>query len=193
MPFKYRNKYRIESSRMKHWDYRWNGAYFVTICTKHRECYFGKVVNGDMVLNDAGIIARDCWIQIPEHFPYVILGDHVVMPNHIHGIIVIDNPAQRSVETPDLGVSTNPSQPTNPPHPTNSEYPPERTRAASKKWKSGSLGVIINQYKRAVTVNVKRFNQNFAWQPRFHDRIIRNDGSLERISVYVQENPKNWG
>ena len=187
MPKKFRNKYRIESARLKNWDYGSNAFYFVTICTKDRVCYFGNVVNGKMVLNEIGEIARNCWMQIPEHFPFVKLGEHVVMPNHIHGIVIIDKPNDgcndhpdkrnvSNVETPKLGVSTI----------TN------RTNAASEKWNPETLGVIINQYKRAVTIRARKIHADFTWQPRYHDHIIRNDESFHRISEYIINNPLNW-
>ena len=107
-------------------------------------------------------------MEIPQHFPFVQLNAFVVMPNHVHGIIVIDRNDdinRDAVQTPKLGVST---------------------------WKSGTLGVIINQYKRAVTINARKINPHFAWQSRYHDHIIRNDKSFERICNYILSNPENW-
>lgn len=186
MSDRFKNKYRIESVRLKNWDYGWNASYFVTICTQNRICFFGNVVDGEMILNDIGEIANDCWLQIPNHFPFVKLGAHVVMPNHVHGIVVIDKPDDGhnekretpNVETPKLGVST--TNPTN------------RTNAASEKWNPGSLGVIINQFKRAVTIGSRKIHTDFAWQPRFHDHIIRNDQSFQKITKYIMNNPLNW-
>ncbi|MEX0772779.1 MAG: hypothetical protein WD038_06400, partial [Balneolales bacterium] len=94
---KYKNKYRIPSARAPFWDYGWNAAYFVTICTKKREHYFGEITTGRDAINrvslsEIGEIARDCWLAIPEHFPFVKLENHIVMPNHVHGIVVIDRP-----------------------------------------------------------------------------------------------------
>lgn len=71
MSNRFQNKYRIESARLKNWDYGWNASYFITICTKDRVCFFGDVVDGEMVLNDIGAIANECWMAIPEHFPFV--------------------------------------------------------------------------------------------------------------------------
>lgn len=92
------------------------------------------------------------------------------VPNHIHGIIIIDNP---NVETPNLGVSI-----------TNTEK--------NDKWRSGVLGVIINQYKRICTIESRRINPDFAWQSRFHDHVIRDEESLNNIRRYIKDNPKNW-
>src|SRR5690554_2640806 len=90
MSERFNNKYRIESARLKNWDYGSNASYFVTICTKNRINFFGEVVGDALVLNAIEKIAMDCWIQIPKHFPFVKLGEYVVMPNHVHGIVVID-------------------------------------------------------------------------------------------------------
>jgi putative transposase len=92
MTQKFRNKYRIPSTRLQNWDYGWNASYFVTICTHKRKCYFGEVVNGNMILSEIGKMAEKCWMEIPNHFPFVKLDAHVVMPNHVHGIIIIDKP-----------------------------------------------------------------------------------------------------
>ena len=184
---RFKNKYRSESARLKNWDYGSNAAYFVTICTQGRQCFFGHVGDNEMMLNGIGEIARDCWTQIPTHFPFVKLGEHVVMPNHVHGIVIIDKTDDGrndhsnkrdvpNVETPKLGVSTI----------TN------RTNAASEKWNSGTLGAIINQYKRAVTIRARKIHPNFTWQSRYHDHIIRNNPSYHRISEYIKNNPAVW-
>lgn len=90
MTTKYKNKYRIPSARAPWWDYGANAAYFVTICTGDRVHYFGNVDQGVMMLSAIGQMAQDDWQKIPAHFPYVKLGEFVVMPNHIHGILIID-------------------------------------------------------------------------------------------------------
>ncbi|HNX44188.1 MAG TPA: hypothetical protein PLJ84_01805 [Bacteroidales bacterium] len=95
MSDKFQNKYRIPSARLQNWDYGSNAAYFVTICTQNRENYFGKIVETPIVkmeLSELGKIANQIWNEIPIHFPFVELGEFVVMPNHVHGIIVIDKP-----------------------------------------------------------------------------------------------------
>ncbi|MGC9395158.1 MAG: transposase [Anaerolineae bacterium] len=88
------NKYNPQihhrrSIRLKGYDYAQSGAYFVTICTQGRVCLFGDVVDGEMVLNPFGQVVATYWERIPRHFPNVQLGAWVVMPNHIHGIIII--------------------------------------------------------------------------------------------------------
>ncbi len=99
MSGKFQNKYRIPSARASWWDYGSNAAYFVTICTRNREHFFGEIVETmpsptvfEMQLTPIGQSAYDCWNEIPKHFPFVVLDEFVVMPNHVHGIIVIDKP-----------------------------------------------------------------------------------------------------
>lgn len=94
----FKNKYRIPSTRLQTWDYSKNGAYFITICTQNREHFFGNIQNGMMQLSEIGKLAERYWLEIPEHFPFVELGNFVVMPNHFHGILIINN-IPNSVET----------------------------------------------------------------------------------------------
>ncbi len=109
----YKNKYRIESGRLQKWDYSWPGYYFITICIKDRQCLFGKISNDKMELSDFGKIAEKYWEQIPEHFNNIKLDEYVIMPNHIHGILIIKNnpnnmtnrDSNHNVETTDPGVS----------------------------------------------------------------------------------------
>jgi len=168
MAEKFQNKYRIASARLQTWDYGWNAAYFVTICTQDREYFFGNITDGKMHLSETGNIAQKFWMEIPNHFPFTRLGEFIIMPDHMHGIIIIDNLDDFSIgQTPKLGVSF-------------------------ARWKPGTLGVIINQYKRICTINARKTHPNFAWQPRFHDIIIRNDRAFKTISNYIINNPAKW-
>ncbi len=88
----YKNKYRIDSARLKNWDYRWNAAYFITICTHDKVCFFGDIENGEMKLSDVGVIADLIWFEIKNRSKHIELGEYVVMPNHIHGILILNNP-----------------------------------------------------------------------------------------------------
>lgn len=177
----YKDKYRTTSTRLKHWDYSQCGWYFITICTKNSEHFFGKVIDEQMKLSPIGDIADKFWKEIPNHFKNVSLDNHVIMPNHIHGIIIINN---STVQAPNLGVSSQ-----------NIEKPKQETPKlgeSTAKWKPATIGVIINQYKRIVTINARKSTPKFAWQPRFHDHIIRNDESLKRIREYTINNPAKW-
>ncbi len=105
------------SIRLKDYDYSQTGAYFVTICVRNRECLMGDVIDGKMILNDFGEIVLKCWKDIPNHFPHVSLNEYVIMPNHIHGIIVIQEtdpvvaihelPLQTTLGIPELSLQTN--------------------------------------------------------------------------------------
>ena len=98
MQNKFQNKYRIPSARLQMWDYSNNGAYFITICTQNRHHFFGQIQNQKMQLSEIGKLAEKFWCEIPNHFPIVQLGNFVVMPNHVHGILIIDN-SQISLDT----------------------------------------------------------------------------------------------
>ncbi len=204
----FQNKYRIESARLQGWDYGSNAMYFVTICTQNRECFFGEIVETpnmetpEMQLSEIGTMADHFWNEIPTHFPFVELGEYIVMPNHVHGIIIINKRDgilrdgivddgivhDGIVETPKLGVSTGIVD-------DGIVQTPKlgvSTDAASEKWKSATLGVIINQYKRICTIESRKINRYFAWHARFHDHIIRNDASYQRIRHYIEHNPEKW-
>jgi putative transposase len=192
MSDKFQNRYRIPSARLQNWDYGSNAAYFITICTQHRECWFGHIQNGNRILSEIGNLANRYWQDIPTHFPFVKLGEFIVMSNHIHGIIIIDHTI---VETPDLGVSNvnNDTHETKTPGSGVSTTTSNgRTMNASEKWKPATVGVIVNQYKRIVTIHARKINTEFEWQSRFYDHIIRNDESFQRIANYIVNNPLKW-
>ncbi len=214
MAEKFNNKYRIPSSRQSAWDYSRNAAYFITICCKDRQRYFGIITNGNMQLSAIGSIAAKFWYDIPQHFHYVKLDAFIVMPDHIHGIIIIDKSVETSksvisVETPKLGVSVDTSNMrTSVKTPklgvsvdtsnmrTSVETPKLGVSTSistnAKKWKSGTLGVIINQYKRICTIHARKIEPDFSWQPRFYDTIIHDEKTFVRISEYIRNNPLKW-
>jgi len=188
----FRNKYRIESMRLRCWDYSSPGAYFVTIVTKNRECYFGNVENGIMNLNETGEIAKQYFAQIPKHFLFVSVDTFVVMPNHVHGIVIIN---QSDVEETLHATSLQPLQPSRPSRPSRSSQPPSTGKSktmSSISPKSGSLSTIIRSFKSAVTRSSRLISHDFAWQSRYYDRIIRNECELGRIRTYIIKNPLNW-
>ena len=88
--------------RLRGYDYSQKGMYFVTICTRNKQCIFGKVEVDLIVYSGAGLIALNCWAKIPEHFPNAVLHDYVIMPNHVHGIIEIKNEEDRNITAPDF-------------------------------------------------------------------------------------------
>jgi putative transposase len=206
----FKDKYRIPSARLKGWDYRNGGAYFITICIKDRLNHFGECEDGKMILTDAGEIADKYWRTLPDHFNHVGLGEFVVMPNHIHGILVLDPP----VETLHCNVLVNPENKMG----NNMTVQPDlqsndRDRMGDKKTlhcnvstnvekqfmsqispKPGSVSTIVRSYKSACTkwINEHLPDLNFQWQERFHDHIIRNHEEYLRIENYIINNPGNW-
>ncbi len=184
---KFKNKYRIPSARLQNWDYSSKGAYFITICTQNRAHLFGEIIGCEMQLNEIGQLAEKFWMEIPAHFPFVELGNFVVMPNHFHGILIINESIPPPVETPNLGVSTPPTTTATTPPPTI-----KKNGGKNEKWKPNSIGSIINQFKRIVTINARKIHADFAWQSRFHDHVIRDNASFQRIQTYIANNPLNW-
>lgn len=203
----YIGKYRIQSARMKRWDYGSDGCYFITICTKNRIHYFGQVINGEMVLSNIGRIVKKFWYEIPNHFTRVVLDQYIVMPNHIHGIVVITTPNRSGLNNfygsnggfisndsvgPGITAVSGGSMVSQPTQPTQPTQKRPLTGRHNKQWHPGTVGVIINQYKRICTIQARKICPNFGWQPRFHDHIIRNKGELMRIRRYIAANPANW-
>jgi REP element-mobilizing transposase RayT len=192
---KFNNQYRIPSARLPHWDYRWAGAYFITICTHNREHYFGEIKNGQMQLSHIGVIADILWYQIPHHSKNVELGAFVVMPNHVHGILILtdtnDTVETLHVETlhvETLHATSLPS--TKPSTKPSTEQKNEQMAVISPK--SNSISTIVRSYKSAVTKHAYRLGFDFQWQTRFHDHVIRNDESFQKITNYIISNPANW-
>lgn len=182
----FHNKYRIESARHPNWDYTNAGAYFITICTENREYYFGEIADDEMVLSNAGMLVNKCWLEIPNHFFNTRLGTHIIMPNHMHGILILDSgdsDNRDSVETLQCNVST-----------TTNESNDKNELMANISPKPGSVSTIIRSYKSICTktINLQFPEMNFGWQSRFHDHIIRNNEEYKRIENYIINNPKNW-
>lgn len=185
---KYQNKYRIESTRAQWWDYGWNGAYFITICTANRKHYFGKIIDGTVHLSQVGVIADILWHEIPNHASFVKLGDFVVMPNHIHGILILDKPGNDSNNTEQTETMHASSL-----HASSlSKETTKNEQMAKISPKSNSVSTIIRSYKSAVTKHANRLGLENGWQSRFHDRIIRNEEEYQRISDYIINNPAKW-
>ena len=180
---KFQNKYRIASARLQSWDYRWAAIYFITICTQNREHYFGTIDNeGIMRLSNVGVIADILWREIPNHSRNVKLGSFVVMPNHIHGILILPENDDEIVET---GHALSLLQHT---------IIPTKTIGQSRFQNIGknSVSSIVGSYKSAVTKHTNRLDFDFKWQSRFHDHIIQNDAAYSRITDYINTNPENW-
>ena len=192
MPDKYQNKYRIPSARAPWWNYDKNGAYYVTICTAGMVNYFWNISPESPVetlhatslpMSEIGQIAHQFWLEIPSHFQFVELDEFVIMPNHVHGIIIINR--DMSAVDYDSGAIGN--------HPF--AVVPIQTKnqkMAGLSPKTGSLSSVIRSFKSAVTNWCNKNELNFGWQSRFHDHIIRTDAELDRIREYILNNPSNW-
>ncbi|MEB3180485.1 MAG: transposase [Nostocaceae cyanobacterium] len=196
------------SIRLRGYDYSQENAYFVTICTQHRECCLGDVINSEMKFTIRGKITHQLWLQITHHFPNVELDEFIVMPNHIHGIIVIveDNcrggvsPSHTEVGQQKHGVSPSHTEVGQQKHGMSpifdilgekgGETPPLR-----KQWRP-TLGQIVAYYKYQTTKIINQIDNtpgNRIWQRNYYEHIIRDGKSLENIRQYIRENPGNWG
>ena len=179
-PDLFKNQYRIQSARLPFYDYSQNGYYFVTICTKNREHFFGKITEGKMNCSKIGELAKKYWEEIPEHFSFVKLGEFIIMPNHMHGVLIIDKDAVETLHATSL--------------PKNRE---KKYKGASADFSEisphkYSLSSIIRSYKSAVTKDSRNIESHFAWQSRFHEHIIEKENEFEKISEYIQYNPQRW-
>ena len=172
----FRNKYRIKSVRLQKWNYSSDGYYFITICTKDREHFFGKIKNGIMFLNELGCIVHEQWKMTGIIRNNVILDEFVVMPDHIHGIIQIVE-TRRGASLTKHGASLT-------------------KHGASLRIKQNKFGPlpqnslpsIINHFKGAIKRICNKIDINFHWQSRYHDRIIRNQTELNKIREYIKNN-----
>ncbi len=191
---KYKWKYNSNSTRLQNWDYSWDWYYFITICTKDRENYFWEIIDWKMKLWDFWKIIEKFYLEIPNHFDNVKLDEYVIMPNHIHWIIIIDNKMNNKnnvnnvngvngVETRHCLVSTG------------KIWNKENIwkNRFQNQWKK-TLSSIIWSFKSICTKTINKIQNKtfFAWQPRFYEHIIRDDESLNNIRKYIIENPLNW-
>ena len=223
MADKFRNKYRIASARNPNWDYRWNAAYFITICTKNRAPFFGEIHEGKMIFSNVGVIADLLWFEIKNRSEYIELGEFVVMPNHMHGILILNNAEIHRVDdgndanySDDNGAGNDGggdndgdesddgdnSDVVQTRHALSLAQSGSQSQSQSKKSigqkrlrnpGKNSISSIVGGYKSAVTKHANRLGYKFAWQTRFHDHIIRDDAAFQRISNYIIRNPSQWG
>ena len=204
---KFQDKYRINTARAWWHDYD-GGAYFITFCTKGREHYFGEIEDGKMVLSEIGDYSRQCIEQISQHNPYAEIPLYVIMPNHLHLIVfIVETVHAPSPQKPSKG---NPETVHAPSSQTqNNNEISETVHAPSlqpSRWKNDNvdkemqfiskkkhrLAVTIGSLKSAITHFANQNAIDFAWQPRFHDRIIRDQPEMNRIATYIENNVANW-
>lgn len=163
-----------QSIRLKGHDYSQPGAYFITIGAHQRQALFGHITDGIMSMNAAGLMVEKCWRAIPDHFPLVQLAEFIVMPNHVHGILVIHEGRGTACRAPTDRAPTMESfgQPV-----------------------QGSIPTIIRSFKSASTATINRDANTLGsrlWQRNYYEHIIRNEQSFCRISEYIRTNPQTW-
>ena len=152
------------SVRLKNIDYASTGAYFVTICVQYKRTVFGIVSGDSVILSSTGKKVEEFWLDIPDHFPSVTLDEYVVMPNHIHGIVLIHN-----------------------------ESSSDQQEKAFQRIPVGSLSSIIRSFKAAVTTYLKQNGlSNFQWQRGFYEHVIRSEKAMNSIREYIHLNPRKW-
>ena len=173
MSERFKGKYRIKSARLAGWDYSQNGAYFITICTQQKQHFFGKVDNGEMQHSQTGHNAHKYWSEIPKQFAFASLGAFIIMPNHMHGIIFIENACSEATINGNDGKNGG-------------------TTGNHNPMLHNSVSRIIRWYKGRTTYENRKIDPNFAWQAKFYDIIIWDENALTRISNYIKNNPKNW-
>lgn len=168
-------RHHRRSIRLRGYDYTQAGVYFVTIVTHGRECLFGDVVEGEMRHNASGEIAQTCWEDLVNHYAHVELDAFVVMPNHVHGIILL-NDTRVGV---DVGAGLKPAP----------------TMATNPSPKRHGLSEIVRAFKTfsARRINMMRDMPGYAvWQRNFYERIVRSEHELEQIRAYIENNPTSW-
>jgi putative transposase len=183
-------RYHRRSIRLQGYDYTRDGAYFVTICTRGRTRVFGSVVQGEMRLNRYGREVANCWTWLAERYPYVHLDRWVVMPNHIHGIIVIaDDVCADDTRLDDIRRGGSRTAPTTRTTPTGYvDHPIART-------KRKPLGRLIGAFKTVSTKRVNDFRSTpdaKLWQRNYYEHVVRDDRALQRIREYIANNPSYW-
>ncbi|WP_306537362.1 transposase [Geobacter sp.] len=172
------------SIRLREYDYSSAGAYFVTLCVQGRECLFGGIVQDDMVLNEAGRKVEGVWRSLPDRFPNVTLDEFVVMPNHLHGVIVVaDNGLTDAVgaihELPDTCCNDRAIH----------ELP------LHKKRRTMLIPKVIGFFKMntAKQINLMPNTPGIPlWQRNYHERVIRGEREMTAIREYIRQNPLKW-
>jgi putative transposase len=164
-------RHHRHSIRLQGYDYTEPGAYFVTICTHDRVCSLGTVMGGQMQLNDWGRMVAECWVALPVHFVYVTLDEWVVMPNHMHGIVVITDSVvgARQSRAPTVEQIRHPLPGSNP--------------------------TIIRSFKSVVTKRINLLRGTTAppvWQRNYYEHIAQDERGLCAIRRYIRQNPAKW-
>jgi putative transposase len=174
----YTGYHNRHSLRLRGYDYSQPGFYFITICINDPlDEPFGTITDGIMIENNTARIVRDCWNDLPNHYAYVQLDEFVIMPNHIHGIIVLrDSIAAGAGLKPAPALSHQPA--------------PAMDKQTNPK--RHGLPEIVRALKTFSSRRINESGQKFKWQRGYFDRIIRTEKSLFLIRKYISENPRRW-
>ncbi len=179
------NRTNRRSIRLKDYDYSQAGYYFVTICTQKHVCLFGDVLDGQMVLNEVGQYVQGCWQEIPNHFPHVKLDNYCIMPNHIHGIIIIVGP----VDDNEIHVGAKNFSPLR------RSIPECTSKSFSRQHSmplgpSKTIGSIVRGFKIGVTKWMRQHHPGqILWQRNYYEHIIRDERDYNRICKYIETIP----
>jgi putative transposase len=178
---------------MPNYDYSQQGAYFITICCYERQVMFGEIVQGQMIHNDAGLSVQKCWHEIPEHFPMAYLDEFIIMPNHMHGIIVIPNRRGTACRAQGKNAACMFDQNTI------MEYSGTACRAPTGeqfgKPIKGSIATIIRSFKSASTKSINTMQNTPGspiWQRNYWERVIRTEQEMQSVRQYIRCNPVQW-
>ena len=188
------HKHHRRSIRLPGYNYTGPGGYFITICTYKHLPLFGKIVDGEMILSLLGRIAVQEWKRLDKRFPFLELGEFVVMPNHLHGILIINERG-----TAEDGFDTGTDQARRA-RTREGEFDMGMDRHAPTREGfgcpvAGSIPTIVRSYKASVTLRVNRLRvrpNHPVWQRNYYEHVIRDKGDWERIATYVQNNPILW-
>jgi REP element-mobilizing transposase RayT len=207
----FQNRYRVPTARAIWHDYN-GGMYYVTICTNWRNHYFGEIVNGKMILTGIGAYLNEQLQNIANHYPYAEMPLWVVMPNHLHCIVVIDHekiPYEKRSVGGDGGIAGGDDGIVETFHETSLRTNETTHRMAETDQRTDNttqrigsihiatqmqswLSVVIRQLKQSVTRYALQNGIPSAWQPRFYDHIIRDTDEMNRIANYIQNNVAKW-
>lgn len=169
-----------QSVRLKWYDYSSAGIYYVTICTANHRHFFGRIKNGKMYLNAAGFIAHSMWLTLLERFPGISLDAFVIMPNHMHGIIVI----HRRTNVENMPKRFQPYM---------RKLMLERNPDMSRTYKPPTVGKIVRSYKGVVTYRIRKLGiKEFAWQRLYWSSIVFKKNTVVYVKRYISENPSKW-
>ncbi len=169
--------HRRQSMRLNKHDYSKAGAYFITICTKNKHPFLGSIESGILKQTPAAVSIQCIWKQIPGQFPFVELGEFIVMPNHIHGIIIIH---EHVVGARLIAPLRKPNQ------------IPGGFAGNNNPMFNQNLSRIIRWFKGRCSYEIRKSDSSFEWQRNYYDHIIRDTESFERICKYIRNNPKKY-